>query len=213
MLAYTVTGDKYKYLQQTAGVHLGSDTVKAMLMRQGFVFDSGKHRELKNIQTNTGAIALTWAATDRSVSRGSGSFITDGFVFENLCTSDDTNNPGPLTIATVTALKITFVETVVNSSDTKTLTSNDELAGGHGYTAGGQAITLTVAEDNVNHRSDATAPTTTWNASGGSIGPSDAEIIYNSTADCVIQCTQYGESKTATTGNPFNLYGLVIRNA
>jgi hypothetical protein len=214
-LATTNTfSDLYKYALQTKQIGLSADTIKVRLMRHGFVFDPAAHREGKNIATNSGAIALTWASGDKSVSRASGSFITDGFVVGNQCTSDDTSNPGPFTIATVTALKITFNEAVTDSSATKTLTSNDELATGYGYTQDTATTgTVTVKEDNTNHRSDATFPTVTWNASGGDIGPTPGAIFYDSTADVVIMYALFDVEKTASNGNPFSLGGGDFRES
>lgn len=175
-----------------------TDTIRLLLMRTGFVFDRGKHAQLKNIRTNTGAIALTWAASDQSVSRASGSFITDGFVENNLCTSDDTSNPGPLTIASVTALKITFNEAVVDSSATKTLTSDDELATGHGYTQNTKGTgTVTVTQDNTYRRVDSTFPTVDFLATSDSIGPTPGPILYDVTADVIIGFLAFSTEKTA----------------
>ena len=124
-----------------AMVDESTDPIYCLLMRSGFVFDRTKHSLQKNIITNTGAIALVWATADNSVSRSSGSFITDGFVPGNRCYSDDTVNTGYYYISTVTALKITFSGAITgNSSATKTLSSNDQLLTGHGYTASSKLL-------------------------------------------------------------------------
>src|ERR1700690_1528090 len=150
-------GNYYKYALKKKMIDESADAIKIFLMKNGFVFNKKVHAKLINIKTNTGAIALVWAAAEKSVSRGSGSFVTDGFVVGNYCTSDDASNPGPFTIATVTALKITFNEAVVDSSATKTLTSDDELATGGGYTQGATTTgTVTVTQDNTYDRCDST---------------------------------------------------------
>ena len=214
MAVTTTCTNYYKYALMKKLVDLSADTIKVLLMRTGFVFDKRVHRQLKNIATNTGAISLTWAAVDKSVSRGSVSFVTDGFVAGNYCTSDDVSNPGPFTIATVTALKITFNEVVVDSTATKTLTSNDELATGNGYTQQTKTTgTVTVVEDNVNDRADGTFPTVTWTAAGGSIGPTPDAIFYDSTADVIIMDTNFGIDNTATDGTTFDLAGGTFRDA
>ena len=210
-----IRSDHFTYALLKKLIELSTDSVKVLLMRQGFVFDKGVHGKLANIKTNTGAIALIWAAADSSVSRASGSFVTDGFVPGNRCTSDDVSNPGPLTIDTVTALKITFVEAVVNSSATKTLTSNDELATGSGYTQDTKTTgAITVAEDNVNHYTDASFPTVTWTAAGGSIGPTPGAILYDDTTaeNVIVGYIDFGGDETRTTGNTLDISNGVIRN-
>lgn len=203
----------YKYSLQVAAINLGSDTIKAKLMRSGFVFNKRLHRKLINIKTNTGAIPLVWASTDKSVSRGSGSFITDGFVIGNQCTSDDVSNPGPLTIATVTALKITFNEAVTNSSATKTLTSNDELATLNGYTTGGVTVTpVAVVEDNVGDKSDATFPPITWTPVTGAIGPTTGILFYDVTADVIIMFSQHNTEVTYPLGQDADYSGGTFRD-
>lgn len=195
-------------------VDMTTDSFIVMLMRSGFVFDPKIHQKLINIKTDTGSIALTWAATDKSVARGSGSFITDGFVVGNQCTSDDTSNPGPLTIASVSALKIIFNEAVVNSSATKTLTSDDELETNYGYTQSTMVLTTPVlTEDNMNNRVDTTFDDVVWSASGGSIGPSAAIVVYDDdVSDKVIAIGgQFTGEQTATTGNPFTVADIIER--
>ena len=209
----TTVTNYYKYALQSGMINLGTNTVKALLMRSGFVFNKRLHRKLINLQTNTGAIALVWAALDKSVSRGSGSFITDGFVVGNQCTSNDASNPGPFTIASVTALKITFNEAVVNSSATKTLTSNDELATGNGYTQGAQTTgTISVTEDNVGDKSDATFPPITWTPSGGAIGPTTGILFYDSTAVVVIMFSQHETEVTYPLGQDADYSGGTFRD-
>lgn len=211
--------DAFTYALAKKLVDLSADSVKVLLMRNGFVFNQAIHQKLINLKTNTGAIALTWAAADKSVSRGSGSFITDGFVPGNLCTSDDTNNPGPLTIATVTALKITFNETIVDSSATKTLTSNDELATGFGYTQNTKTTgTITVALNTLLHYTSCTFPTISWTASGGSIGPTPSAILFDdsdaTTPKVIIGCIDFGGNQTVAstdTPNTFNIENGEIR--
>jgi hypothetical protein len=211
----TLRSDHYTYSLVKKLIDLSSDSIKVLLMRNGFVFNQASHGTFINIETNTGAIALTFASTDKSVSRGSGSFVTDGFVVGNYCTCDATLNPGPFTIATVTALKITFNETVADEGPvTKTLTSNDELATGSGYTQNTMTTgTVTVTEDDVNHYTSATFPTVTWNASGGSIGPTPGAILFDDTSSdkTIIGYIDFEGNQTATTGTPLSIANGTIR--
>ena len=211
---HMITTNHFMYQLRKKLINMSADTLIVMLMRSGFTFDPKIHQKLINVKTNTGSIALTWAAADKSVSRGSGSFITDGFVVGNRCTSDDTSNAGPLTIASVSALKIIFNEAVVNSSATKTLTSDDELATNYGYTQSTMALTTpVVTEDNTNNRVDTTFDDVVWIATGGSIGPSAAVLIYdNNVSDKVIVMGgRFTSEQTATTGNPFTIADIIER--
>ena len=202
----------YIYALKKKLIEESSDTIKLLLMRTGFVFDRADHAALKNIKANTGAIALVWAAADQSVSRASGSFITDGLVEGNLCTSDDASNPGPFTVASVAADKVIFNEAVVNSSATKTLTWDDELLTGHGYTQNTMTTgTVTVTQDNTYNRTDSTFPTVDWTATSDSIGPTPGAIIYDSTADVIIGYLQFSEEKTAANGEHLYIGNGTIR--
>ncbi|MGE3623603.1 MAG: phage tail tube protein, partial [Bdellovibrionales bacterium] len=78
--------------------------------------------------------AITWEADDDSAARAAGSFVDDGFEVGDRLTTGSPGNPGPFTIATVTALKLTFVEAVV-----------DEVSGSetfHHFVKVGESVTL-----------------------------------------------------------------------
>ena len=68
--------------------------------------------EKKNLQVTTGAIALTFVNATHKITRGSGSFVSDGFTEGTIITTDATLNPGPFTTVTVAALEIVVTETV-----------------------------------------------------------------------------------------------------
>ena len=82
--------------------------------------------------------------------------------------------------------------------------SGEELSNGNGYTTGG--ITLLsgeLTEDDTNDQGKMVwSHNPTWTASGGSIGPSGAAVIYDDTAsdDTVVGCIDFGEDYTATEG-------------
>ncbi|NIT03763.1 hypothetical protein GTO10_02405 [Candidatus Saccharibacteria bacterium] len=69
---------------------------------------------------STGSLSLTYTAATSQISRGSGSFITDGFeTGDKIVVSGTTNNNGEYTITgTVNALNITVVETLVDETVT-----------------------------------------------------------------------------------------------
>lgn len=206
----------YLYRLMGANINLGTDTIRMLCMRSGFSFSKRNHAQLKNIRTNTGAINLVWSAADNSVSRtDGGSFITDGFVQDNECTSNDTSNPGPLTASTVTASKIIFNEAVVNSTATKTLSSDDELAtASGGYTQNTTSIgVVTVGPENDTFdRCDATAPTVSIAAVSAAIGPTPGVCFYDSTADTIIGYLLFGDGEiTKAAGTSLNVGNLTFR--
>lgn len=94
--------------------------------------------------------------------------------------------------------------------------SASELAGGNGYTTGGQTLAnvdITNIEDDTNDRSDITWDDVTWTASGGDIGPSPGAIIYDDTTtdDTVVGYIDFGGDKTATDGGTFVVSNVLAR--
>lgn len=205
----------YLYALKKKLIDESSDTIRMLCMRSGFVFNQGNHSQLKNIRTDTGSIALTWAAAGKSVSRASGSFIADGFIVGNRCTSTDANNPGPLTIASVVALQIVFNEVIVNSSATSILSSDDELATvAGGYTQNSKSIgVVTVGPaDNTFNRCDSQFQTVSFSAVSANIGPTPGVILYDVTADVVIGYLIFGSGPITTVPpNSLNIGGGLIR--
>lgn len=84
--------------------------------------------------TAAGGRTLTFAASGKTITASSGSFISDGFVVGQTLTSAGTSsNNGTFTITNVTALVITVSETVVNEgplSSTATLNATAAWADG-----------------------------------------------------------------------------------
>jgi hypothetical protein len=128
----------------------GVDTFKALLMRASFSFSSVNHAALKNVKTNTGAIAYYVTAATKTFTRASGSFVTDGFVVGNYISTNGTN-VGVYVVRAVTALTMrvdlvgaaTLVdEGTVGAPVTFTITSEDEYATADGYTRGGLTVTF-----------------------------------------------------------------------
>jgi len=77
---------------------------------------------------SSGEISVVFAATGDTITRATGSFVTDGFTAGTSITTDDDDNPGPLTILTVTALVITVHDDLTDSTNTAcTITHNKRL--------------------------------------------------------------------------------------
>lgn len=92
---------------------------------------SSETYQIKNpTDFDSGSIALTFAESGSTITRGSGNFTTDGFQIGDTITTGSTNNPGHFTISNVTALVITVNETIADESATTTVYHLVELAGG-----------------------------------------------------------------------------------
>jgi hypothetical protein len=213
-----VTGimtNHFKYQLAMKQIDLDLDSIKALLMRDGFVFNRDEHAAKKNIKTNSGAISITFSAAAKTITRTSGSFITDGFVAGNKITTDATLNPGPFTITNVTALVITVSEAVADEGPvTKTVTSDDELSTGNGYTQDTKTLAnTTVTEDDTNDRAEMSADDVSWTASGGAIGPTPGAILYDDTSpdDTIIGYLDFGGNQSAASGANFTITTIRVR--
>jgi hypothetical protein len=198
---------------------IGTYMVKVLLMRSGFVFNRDDHATLLNLTAATGAFTPTFVAATSKITRGSGSFITDGFVAGNqFAIANSASNNGTLTISTVSALEVVVNEAVVNEvgDGDETMTADDELATGNGYTQDTKLTgIMTITEDDSNNVGDADFPTVTWTASVGSIGPSPGAILYDdaSTDNTIIGYYAFSAEETATVGTPFNLAAGKLRTS
>lgn len=94
--------------------------------------------------------------------------------------------------------------------------SANELPAGNGYTSGGNTLTTVVStRDDANNRVDVTADDTTWNASGGTIGPAAGAmwLKWTGTASTstVIGYIDFGGDQSAPDGAPFIVRNLIVR--
>lgn len=221
----------FKWALAKKMIDLSVDSVKVLLMRSGFVWNKDNHATLLNIKKtlaiNATTNTITVNDTTNTFTRTSGSFLDDGFVVGNkVTTTNFTNagNNGTWLISALTATVMTVTTTaggdpaLTNETNTTvtnlTWTSNDELATGNGYTADSKTTgTITLTEDDTNDYLNATFPTVTWTASGGSIGPTPGAILYDDTSsdDTIIGYIDFGGEQTATDGNPFNIANGIIR--
>lgn len=94
--------------------------------------------------------------------------------------------------------------TPVVASDTN-LASAVEISAGSGYTAGGNvAATVSSTETSGTYKLVLTSPAT-WTAAGGSIGPFEYAILYDSTTDNLVGYWDYGSPVTLSTGESFSV--------
>ena len=82
-----------------------------------------------------------------------------------------------------------------------------ELAGGNGYTAGGNAAAITSCAQTAGVLKLVLANPATWTAAGGSIGPFRYAVLYNDTAASknLIGWYDYGTGVTVNSGEQFQV--------
>lgn len=85
-----------------------------------------------------------------------------------------------------------------------------EIGSGNGYTTGGNTTTITISTATGVAKVTGTDPTT-WTASGGTIGPFQYAVFYNTTAggsptsDPLIAWWDYGSAVTLQIGETFTV--------
>lgn len=92
--------------------------------------------------------------------------------------------------------------------------SGDELATANGYTKGAYELAgVSVTEDDTDDRTEVTWNNATWNASGGSIGPSPGAIIYDKTAasDPIVGYIDFGGDQTQASGGTATISSIEFR--
>ena len=90
---------------------------------------------------------------------------------------------------------------------TNTIKSNlTEISAGNGYTSGGVAASFVSGSDASGTYRLILSPVS-WTASGGSIGPFEFAVLYNSSPanGNLVGWWDYGTTVTLTNGNPFTV--------
>ena len=86
-----------------------------------------------------------------------------------------------------------------------TLANAVEISATNGYTAGGNtASTVSSSQTGGTYKLVLSSPAT-WTATGGSIGPFEYAILYDSTTDNLIGYWDYGSPVTLSTGESFSV--------
>jgi len=91
----------------------------------------------------------------------------------------------------------------------------NQLASGNGYTQNDKELAgVTVEEDDANNRSRTTWTNVTWTASGGSIGPTGALVIYDDsvTEKTVLGCVDFGTDYTIADGSSLQFQNLAMNS-
>ena len=86
-----------------------------------------------------------------------------------------------------------------------TLTDAVEISSGNGYTAGGNvATTSSSTQTGGTYKLVLTSPAT-WTATGGSMGPFQYAVLYDSTTNNLIGYWDYGSAVTLAIGESFTV--------
>jgi hypothetical protein len=167
----------------------GPDTFKAILMREGFSFNSTNHLMLNNVSSagTTGAINYTVALATRTITASAPvDFTSYGFAVGNYIKTNGSNS-GVYVVRSVSALsmRIDAVSgSIANETAVgKTITCDDEYPDGiDGYTRGGGVVTIGFSLDGSNLYLDAFNLT----AFGAALERSPGAIIYDDSTTVTI---------------------------
>jgi hypothetical protein len=218
--------DHFKYQRDMGLVDLATDSIKVLLMRTLFTFAAGKHLKLINVKTNSGSIAsLTFANSGSTLTRGAGSFVTDGFVvgMEITTNSANANNQGPFLVSVLAAGVLTVTDMVgatptltTGTESSVTVTGDDEIATGGGYIQDTKTLTSqAVTEDDSAHVSTMLCADVSWLGSGAGFGPTAGAILYDDTTsdNTIIGYLNFGGDQTIAAAASLVLSGLGIQAA
>jgi hypothetical protein len=86
-----------------------------------------------------------------------------------------------------------------------TLSDAVEISAGNGYTAGGNAASTTSSAQASGTYKLILASPATWTATGGSMGPFQYAVLYDSTTNNLVGYWDYGSALTLSTGDSFTV--------
>lgn len=220
-MAVTATAsNRAKYALARKTIALQDDSIRAILMRQGFVFNNDNHAIRLNLKGYISATTLSVNASLQILDSGNG-FLTAGLVPGNKITMSGWTNGGNNTtkiISTVTAGVITVTDTTglvqESAGNLVTIQADDELPTGNGYSQNGILLTgQTVTEDDTNDRAEMTCNNIDFSASGGAVGPTPGAILYDDsvTEKTIIGYLNFDGDQTIADGNMLRLQNVRIR--
>jgi hypothetical protein len=222
-MAVSATASNHlKYALARKTIDLSADTIRAILVRDGFVFNKDDHAKLANLKGYLAAQTISVNVSFEIEDSGNG-FLNAGFVPGNSIQMSGWTNGGNNTtkiIDTVTAGKITVTDTAGLVTEAAgnmiTITGRDELAAGNGYSQYGVEVPgKPVTENDTNDRMDFACADIVFTASGGSIGPTPGAILYDDSAadKTVVGYLGFGMNQTIASGNSLTLKNVKIQNA
>ena len=203
-MAITLTlSNHYHYQLMKKAIDLSADVLKIILMSDIFVFDKDAHATLADITEATWAASTAYSLDDIVIST-----TPNGHKYK--VTTAGTSGSSEPAWPTGTGETVND-ETVVWTE----IGADDQLPTLHGYTQNNKTLDNKVlSEDDVNDKGKMICDDVSWTASGGSIGPTGAAIIYDATTadDTVIGCVDYGTDYTIPDGSIFQLKNIEIDN-
>lgn len=110
--------------------------------------------------------------------------------------------------------KLMLSNTAPTAASDSVKTDITEISAGNGYTAGGEALTITSSSQTGGTYTWVITSNITWTADTGSIGPFRYFVLWDDTAtnDDLVSYWDYGSSVTLNDGDDFtaNVSGTVI---
>jgi hypothetical protein len=122
----------------------------------------------------------------------------------NCFTGDVAHKLHDMLTGTTDVYKVYLTNTLPVASNTVYNTPAD-LATANGYTATGVSIATITGVDTAGVFKFTAGTQPSWTASGGSIGPFEWAVLYNSTSGKLIGWWDYGTAITLTNGNTFTV--------
>jgi hypothetical protein len=104
---------------------------------------------------------------------------------------------------TSNVFKVYLTNTPPNAATNTVYGTPADLATANGYTAGGVSIGVITGAQTAGTFKFVGGSDPSWTASGGSIGPFQYAVLYNSTTSKLIGWWDYGTAITLTNGNTF----------
>ena len=210
----------FKYALAKKMVDLFADTIRAILVRNGFVFNKDNHAVLANLKGYLAAQTISINGSFEIDDAGSG-FLAAGFVPGNSIEMSGWTNAGNNTtkvVNTVTAGKITVTDTTGLVTEAAgnmiTISGEDELPAGNGYLEYGVEVTgKSVTENDADDRMEFACANIDFSASGGSVGPTPGAILYDDTVaeKTILGYLDFDGNQTIADGNKLRLQNVRIR--
>lgn len=122
----------------------------------------------------------------------------------NCFVGDVAHKQHDMATGTTDVYKVYLTNTAPAATNT-TYNTPADLATGNGYTAGGASIGTIAGVDTSGTFAFSGGTNPSWTASGGSIGPFEFAVLYNSTSSRLIGWWDYGTAITLTNGNTFTV--------
>lgn len=122
----------------------------------------------------------------------------------NCFVGDVANKQHGMNTGTSDVYKVYLTNTAPVATNT-TYNTPADLATANGYTATGTTIGTITGADTSGTFSFSGGTNPSWTASGGSIGPFEWAVLYNSTSGRLISWWDYGTAITLTNGNTFTV--------